>query len=105
MILNIFLDNKRARFDEGALSVLNDQPRNNRTSQLMAPIMLLIGHDGEIFCAKFSIDGKCLATAGFDMKICKFFIIFLELWIFPKFKLEFLVLAIFNVSIMSKKRN
>ncbi|VDK78867.1 unnamed protein product [Litomosoides sigmodontis] len=40
-----------------------------RTSQLMAPIMLLSGHDGEVYAAKFSPDGSCLASAGFDMII------------------------------------
>ncbi|VDO71355.1 unnamed protein product [Onchocerca flexuosa] len=43
-----------------------------RTSHLMAPIMLLSGHDGEIYTAKFSPDGSCLASAGFDMTVCKF---------------------------------
>lgn len=38
----------------------------------MAPIMMLSGHDGEIYAAKFSPDGSCLASAGFDMKICLF---------------------------------
>ncbi|VDK80263.1 unnamed protein product, partial [Onchocerca ochengi] len=40
-----------------------------RTSHLMAPIMLLSGHDGEIYTAKFSPDGSCLASAGFDMTV------------------------------------
>ena len=43
-----------------------------RLSNLMAPIMLLTGHEGEVFCAKFSPDGKMLASAGFDRLICKF---------------------------------
>ncbi|KAK6050076.1 WD domain, G-beta repeat protein [Cooperia oncophora] len=31
--------------------------------------MLLTGHEEEIFAARFSTDGTCLATAGFDQKI------------------------------------
>ncbi|VDN37387.1 unnamed protein product, partial [Cylicostephanus goldi] len=40
-----------------------------RTSKLQAPIMLLTGHEEEIFAARFSTDGTCLASAGFDQKI------------------------------------
>ena len=43
-----------------------------RLSNLAAPIMLLTGHEGEIFTTKFSPDGKMLASAGFDRLICKF---------------------------------
>ncbi|VDN20307.1 unnamed protein product [Gongylonema pulchrum] len=39
----------------------------SRTSNLLAPIMLLSGHSGEIYAAKFSPDGKCLASGGYDM--------------------------------------
>lgn len=42
-----------------------------RTSNLYAPIMLLEGHQGEIFTAKFHPEGKHLASAGFDRQICK----------------------------------
>ena len=42
-----------------------------RTSALLAPIMLLTGHEGEIFCTKFSPDGQILASAGFDRLLCK----------------------------------
>ncbi|VDK23312.1 unnamed protein product [Anisakis simplex] len=45
------------------------QRLHSRTSNLKAPIMLLSGHEGEIYTAKFSPDGTCLASAGFDMKI------------------------------------
>ena len=38
---------------------------------MQAPIMLLTGHGGEIFCCKFHPDGSALASAGFDRKICK----------------------------------
>lgn len=42
-----------------------------RTSNLDAPIMLLSGHEGEVFCCKFSPDGSYLASSGFDRLICK----------------------------------
>jgi len=41
-----------------------------RTSHLQAPIMLLSGHDGDIFCTKFAPSGQFLASAGFDRLIC-----------------------------------
>ena len=44
-----------------------------RTSSLMAPIMLLSGHPGDIFNLKFHPDGQCLVSSGFDRQICKFF--------------------------------
>lgn len=53
-----------------------------RTSHLMAPIMLLSGHDGEIYTAKFSPDGTRLASAGFDMSVCEFSVLFSS---FPSF--------------------
>lgn len=40
-----------------------------RTSSLEAPIMLLTGHQGEIFCSKFHPDGSILASSGFDRQI------------------------------------
>ncbi|BFZ21042.1 hypothetical protein BsWGS_24082 [Bradybaena similaris] len=40
-----------------------------RTSNLQAPIMLLTGHEGDIFCGKFSPDGQLVASAGFDRLI------------------------------------
>ena len=43
-----------------------------RTSNLLAPIMLLSGHEGEIYTAKFSPDGQYLASAGFDRIIRKY---------------------------------
>ena len=42
-----------------------------RLSNLSAPIMLLTGHEGEVFGTKFSPDGKMLASAGFDRLICE----------------------------------
>ncbi|GBP17997.1 U5 small nuclear ribonucleoprotein 40 kDa protein [Eumeta japonica] len=40
-----------------------------RTSNLYAPIMLLEGHQGEIFSVKFHPEGRHLASAGFDRQI------------------------------------
>nr|CAH8870900.1 unnamed protein product [Trichobilharzia regenti] len=40
-----------------------------RTSNLMSPNMLLNGHEGEVYCGKFSSDGSFLASAGFDRRI------------------------------------
>ena len=40
-----------------------------RTSNLEAPIMLLTGHEGEIFSAKFSPDGQVIASGGFERNI------------------------------------
>lgn len=42
-----------------------------RTSNLFAPIMLLEGHEGEIFTVDFHPEGRYLASSGFDRKICK----------------------------------
>merc|ERR1712029_786045 len=40
-----------------------------RTSNMDAPIMLLSGHQGEIYTAKFHPEGNVLASAGFDRQI------------------------------------
>lgn len=40
-----------------------------RSSSLMAPIMLLTGHESEIFTTEFHPDGETLASAGFDRLI------------------------------------
>ena len=40
-----------------------------RTSNMEAPIMLLTGHEGEIYSSKFHPDGEFLASAGFDRQI------------------------------------
>ncbi|CAI4228784.1 unnamed protein product [Auanema sp. JU1783] len=53
---------KRGKFDDFT-------HENNRLSNLQAPIMLLQGHQGEIYTSKFSSDGTCLASAGFDQTI------------------------------------
>ena len=45
---------------------------SQRTTNLQSPIMLLTGHEGEIYAARFSQDGNFLASVGFDMKICNF---------------------------------
>jgi len=45
-------------------SVVAQVPR--RTSSLLAPIMLLTGHAGEVFGVKFSPDGSVLASCSHD---------------------------------------
>lgn len=40
-----------------------------RTSSLLAPIMLLTGHEGEIYTVKFHPEGMYMASAGFDRQI------------------------------------
>jgi Prp8 binding protein len=40
-----------------------------RTSNMEAPIMLLSGHQGEIYTAKFHPEGNVLVSAGFDRQI------------------------------------
>lgn len=43
----------------------------SRTSSLQAPIMLMSGHEGEVYCCKFHPNGATLASSGFDRLICK----------------------------------
>lgn len=57
---------KKARTD-GAL--METVAGVTRTSTLTAPIMLLLGHDGDIFCTKFHPEGEILASAGYDRGI------------------------------------
>lgn len=45
---------------------------SGRTSTLDAPIMLLTGHQGEIFSVKFHPEGDYLVSAGFDRQIREF---------------------------------
>ncbi|CAM9626755.1 U5 small nuclear ribonucleoprotein 40 kDa protein [Lampetra fluviatilis] len=40
-----------------------------RSSSLLAPIMLLTGHEGEVYCCKFHPNGNTLVSAGFDRTI------------------------------------
>lgn len=42
---------------------------NSRTSSLLAPIMLLSGHEGEVFTCKFSPQGDIIASAGYDRRV------------------------------------
>ena len=45
-----------------------DEQEGQRTS-LFAPIVVLTGHESEIFCVKFSPRENILASAGFDRKV------------------------------------
>ena len=40
-----------------------------RSSNMEAPIMLLTGHGGEVYTAKFHPSGNLLASAGFERQI------------------------------------
>ncbi|TKR72317.1 hypothetical protein L596_019786 [Steinernema carpocapsae] len=60
---------KRARLDNGAVVLAGENQPPPRTSNLFAPIMCLSGHEGELYASRFSSDGQCLASAGFDQKI------------------------------------
>jgi len=40
-----------------------------RSSNMEAPIMLLTGHAGEVYCGKFHPEGSILASSGFDRQI------------------------------------
>ena len=43
--------------------------RPPRSSNMEAPIMLLTGHGGEVYTAKFHPSGNLLASAGFERQI------------------------------------
>ncbi|XP_069672017.1 U5 small nuclear ribonucleoprotein 40 kDa protein [Periplaneta americana] len=58
--------NEVANVSKGTSIVQSDIPR---TSNLLAPIMLLEGHQGEIFSVEFHPEGQYLASAGFDRQI------------------------------------
>ncbi|KAF2896925.1 hypothetical protein ILUMI_09249 [Ignelater luminosus] len=77
---------EKRKADESALVPVNKKSRNEvvasssknkavtptttvRTSNLFAPIMLLEGHEGEIFTIEFHPEGQYLASSGFDRKI------------------------------------
>ena len=57
---------KQAKLNENNQQIVSTRAR---TSKLAAPIMLLQGHEGEIFSCKFHADGEIMASAGFDRKI------------------------------------
>ncbi|CDR95257.1 u5 snRNP-specific 40 kDa protein, putative [Babesia bigemina] len=43
-----------------------------RTSGLKAPVLLLTGHEGEVYCVEFSSDGQLLASGGKDKNVFLF---------------------------------
>uniref|UniRef100_A0A8C2H8B7 Small nuclear ribonucleoprotein 40 (U5) n=1 Tax=Cyprinus carpio TaxID=7962 RepID=A0A8C2H8B7_CYPCA len=47
-----------------------------RSSSLQAPIMLLSGHEGEVYCCKFHPNGATLASSGYDRLICYIFLFY-----------------------------
>lgn len=62
------IEAKRAKCELEAY-VAKRNRQQSRTSSLFAPIVLLTGHESEIFNCKFSPCGQVLASAGFDRKI------------------------------------
>lgn len=80
------VEGKRKASDDSALVAVSNKKQKNevattnrnksvlqaapaRTSNLFAPIMLLEGHEGEIFTTEFHPEGQYLASSGFDRKI------------------------------------
>ncbi|KAK5641289.1 hypothetical protein RI129_009836 [Pyrocoelia pectoralis] len=64
--------NKKTRTDVAVSSSRNKTLAPTsvaRTSNLFAPIMLLEGHEGEIFTLEFHPEGQYLASSGFDRRI------------------------------------
>lgn len=47
----------------------NTEEQEGPRTSLFAPIVLLTGHEGEIFCVKFSPKENILASAGYDRKV------------------------------------
>ena len=68
---------KKQKTDENAVVAVSNQSGSlisvniPRTSNLKAPIMLLEGHKGDIYTARFSSSGKNLASGSKDKTICK----------------------------------
>ncbi|KAI9999573.1 hypothetical protein NQD34_018392 [Periophthalmus magnuspinnatus] len=63
---------KRPRNEPGSGSVSAAHGHGTgppRTSSLQAPIMLMSGHEGEVYCCKFHPNGATLASSGFDRLI------------------------------------
>ncbi|KAL3104111.1 hypothetical protein niasHS_002138 [Heterodera schachtii] len=62
---------QRLSSEDVSLVSLGDSTRTGeqRASGLQCPIMLLTGHEGEIYAAQFSPDGTCLASVGYDQRI------------------------------------
>ncbi|XP_071451309.1 U5 small nuclear ribonucleoprotein 40 kDa protein [Hetaerina americana] len=60
---------KRARNELSAVDDTSEAETGPRNSSLLAPIMLLEGHQGEIYTAEFHPEGQYLASSGFDRQI------------------------------------
>nr|CAB3266437.1 U5 small nuclear ribonucleoprotein 40 kDa protein-like [Phallusia mammillata] len=52
-----------------AVTQYDESAQRPRTSNLLAPIMLLSGHEGEIYSSKFHPEGNILASAGHERMI------------------------------------
>lgn len=76
------LDTKRKAEESTDLVPVDKKPKNDvsvlpnktsktpsRSSSLFAPIMLLTGHESEIFCCKFNPEGDVIASGGNDRVI------------------------------------
>lgn len=61
-------ESKKLRSEIVAYAAKSKKPET-RSSSLFAPIILLTGHESEVFACKFSPDGSILASAGHDRKI------------------------------------
>lgn len=53
-------------YSQGAIAIHDGPPR---TSSLFSPIMLLSGHGGDIYSAKFHPGGTAIASTGFERRI------------------------------------
>jgi WD40 repeat protein len=67
---------KKGRYEVATIPVTNTELvpgtiSSTRTSELLAPTMLLTGHEGAIYSIEFDPTGNNLASGSFDSNICK----------------------------------
>lgn len=60
---------KKQKTEEGSIVGTVTKQGIKRTSNLLAPIMQLTGHGGEVYSVRFNPDGECLASGSFDKLI------------------------------------
>lgn len=74
------VSNKRVRMDGESSALVSVKPNsmaltttsiNQRKSDLMAPEVSLIGHEGAIYSMSFDPEGQHLCSGSFDTNICK----------------------------------